>query len=114
MLRVVVGKVSPIVDVLFRISESFGKVRDGLAAPMNERKRGLLPSSVIGGEAVPISSSSQEYVSASPSGSVAVAVSVKGVPIGTLKSGPADTVGGLFPVLVDVEQAPPAALKLTI
>src|SRR5215471_433859 len=41
--RVVVGSNSPIVDVLFRISDSFGKVRDGLETALNERNSGRVP-----------------------------------------------------------------------
>jgi len=58
--RVVVGSISPIVDVLFRISESFGKVREGLTTEVSERKSGRVPSSVIGGDAAPKSLSSHE------------------------------------------------------
>jgi hypothetical protein len=98
--RVVAGSISPIVVVLFRRSDNFGNVREGLAVALNERNRGRVPSSVIGGDGLPRSSSSQEYVRASPSGSVALAVKVNGVPIGIVKSVPAETVGGLFPVAV--------------
>ena len=114
IFRVVVGSASPIVDVLFRMSDSFGNVREGLAAAGNERKTGRAPSSVIGGEAAPRSISSHEYVSGSLSGSLAVAVNVKGVPIGIVKSAPALTVGELFPVTVEVGQAAVLTLKFTI
>jgi hypothetical protein len=64
--------------------DSFGKVREGLVTAGSERKSGRVPSSVIGGDAVPVSSSSHEYVSESPSGSLAEAVNVNGVPMGTV------------------------------
>ena len=80
--RVVIGRVSPIVEVLFRMLDSFGKVLDGLVTAGNERKSGRVPSSVIGGDAAPVSISSHEYVSESLSGSLAVAVNANGVLLG--------------------------------
>lgn len=52
-VRVVVGSDSPSDEVLFSMSESFGKVRDGLLTGSKDRKMGRLPSSVLGGEALP-------------------------------------------------------------
>src|SRR5688572_11196746 len=59
MVRVVVGSDSPSVDVLLRMSDSFGKVREGDVVGLNDRKIGRLPLSVLGGEAVPRSYCSQ-------------------------------------------------------
>src|SRR5215212_2016007 len=82
IVRVVVGNDSPKVAVPDKISDNCGKVRAGLGVGANERKIGRLPLSVFGGPGSPKSYSSQQYVRASASGSLAVAVSVNGVPAG--------------------------------
>ena len=66
MVRVVVGSDSPNVDVSFRMSDNLGKVRAGVVVGLKERKIGRLPSSVLGGDCVPRSYSSQAKVNASP------------------------------------------------
>ena len=87
-----------------------GNVRDALVDGGNDRKIGRVPSSVFGGDALPKSNSSQLNVSMSPFGSVALPLSVNGVFEGIVKLLRADTVGGLFPVVVVAAQAPePAA-----
>jgi hypothetical protein len=60
MVRVVVGSDSPKVVVPARLSESFGKVREGLDTGSKERKSGRVPSSVLGGEGFPRSNCSQQ------------------------------------------------------
>jgi hypothetical protein len=60
IVRVVVGSSSPMVLVLDKMSESLGNVRDGEEVGLNDRKIGRFPLSVLGGEAVPRSYSSQE------------------------------------------------------
>jgi len=60
IVRVVVGSDSPIVEVLLRISESLGNVRVGLLVAVNERNNGRVPSSFNGGDADPVSISSQQ------------------------------------------------------
>src|ERR1041385_3526905 len=107
MVRFVVGSDSPRVEVLFRISESFGNVRAGLTVGLKERKIGRLPSSVFGGDCVPRSYSSHANVSASPFASLPDAVKMKGVPIGMVKLGPALTVGAILPVGVSTSHALP-------
>ena len=109
IVRVVVGNNSPIAEMLFRISESFGNVREGFVTALNERNNGRVPSSAIGGEGFPTSNCSHEYVSASPSGSLPLAVKVNGVPAGIVKSGPAEIEGGLLPVAVAAAHTPPPA-----
>ena len=80
---------------LFRIYVQLGNVRDGLVVPGNERN-------IVD----PGSHSSQAYVSASPFGSVAAAVSVKGVRDGIVAAAPAFVItGGELPVVVDCPQA---------
>ena len=100
IVRVIVGKDSPMVDVLLRMFASFGNVRDGLVTGSNDLKIGrAFPSlSLSGGDAGPRSYSSQQYVRESPFGSLAVAVKTNGVIFGIVKSGPALTVGGVLPV----------------
>src|SRR2546426_78699 len=68
----IIGKEFPpsVESVIFTLAQLAGA---------NERKIGRLPSSVSGGAAAPRSNSSQQYVKASPSGSVPAAVSTKGV-----------------------------------
>jgi hypothetical protein len=95
---------------LLRMYWRLGKVRELLAVGANERKRGRVPSSVFGGDAFPKSYSSQEYVSASPSESVALPTSMNGVFEGIVKLLRADMAGGWFPVVVGAAQFPdPAA-----
>src|SRR5437879_3024859 len=116
IVRVVTGRDSPKVEPPERMSERRGNVRDGLLVGRNERKIGREPSSVSGGATVPRSNSSQPKVSASPSGSLPVAVNVNGVPIGIVKAGPALTTGGLLPVLdmFAPELPVPPVVKFTI
>gem|GEM_PF-5579397 len=79
-----VGRTSPYVVVLLRISESFGKIRVGLLVGPKDRKIGALVE--VGSIFAwgPRSHCSQLYVRLSPSGSVALPVSSKGVPDGIL------------------------------
>ena len=81
-------------------------MRDELVEAGNDRNKGRVPSSVFGGDALPKSSSSQLYVRASPFGSVALPVRVKGVLAGMEKLLSALIVGALFPVGVVVAQVP--------
>ena len=54
------GRISPIVVVLLRMSESFGKVRDGLVTGLNDRNIGPVVVETFGGPAGPRSNSSQQ------------------------------------------------------
>jgi len=66
------------------------------------RMIGLLPlSGVLSRMAGPRSRSCQSYVIGSPFGSLPIAVSTNGVPVGILNDAPASTVGGLLPVASD-------------
>jgi hypothetical protein len=75
----VIGIDSPVEVAPERMLVSFGNNLVGFVVAVNERKSGRAPLSPRGGEADPRSNSSQPYVRASPSGSLAVAVSAKGV-----------------------------------
>ena len=87
-----------------------GKVRAVLDDGRKERKIGRVPSSVFGGEALPKSNSSQTQVTASPFGSVTLALSVKGVFAGIVKLLNVAMLGALLPVAAVEAQVPePAA-----
>src|SRR4051794_27861220 len=60
-VRLVLGNISPAVEVLFRISESFGNVREAEETGLKERNNGLLPlSGVVRVMAAPRSRCSQQ------------------------------------------------------
>src|SRR5207244_12319822 len=82
----------------FRMKFNDGKIRVGLLTPRKERNSGREPSSVFGGDCAPRSSSSQQKVTASPFGSLPVAVSANGVCRGIVKFDPAFTSGGALPL----------------
>src|SRR5262245_48887602 len=81
-----------------------GNVRVALRLGGYARKigRGNPSASELGGAGGPRSYSSQEYVSVSPSGSLATAVKENGVLLGITTSLPALTVGIVFPVGTEV------------
>src|SRR6188474_2426740 len=94
------GRISPLVVVLFRMSESFGKVREGLVTGLNERNIGPVVVETFGGPAGPRSNSSQQKVSGSLLGSLPDPVRINGVLLGIVKFAPAFTVGTPLPVAV--------------
>src|SRR4051794_7377940 len=109
MTRLVVGSISPGVTVLLIISVHRGNVRAALVVGENEQKSGLLPlSGPFSAMQGPRSRSSQHQVNGSLSGSLPVAVSTKGVPLGIVKFAPALMAGELLVRALTVEQALPA------
>ena len=56
--RAYVGRISPIVCVLFRMSASLGKIRVGFVVPLKLRNMGAFPEGELGEPAGPRSNSS--------------------------------------------------------
>ena len=89
--------------MLLSISESCGKVRDGLFTGGKDLKMGALPEGELGAPCGPRSNCSQLKVSASPLASLPEPVRVNGVLIGIVKpDAPAFTAGAALPVAVAV------------
>ena len=70
------------VVVLLTWSDNFGKYLSGMLTGTNERNNGALPVGLFQSPAGPVSTSSHEYVKASPLPSVAVPLSTNGVDLG--------------------------------
>ena len=107
-MRVIDGKISPIVVVLLRISDNLGKVREGLDTGLKDLKIGPVLDELFGASPGPKLNCSQQKVRGSFSGSVADPVKVKGVLTGMVNPpGPALTEGALLPVEVVTGQVLP-------
>ena len=82
MVLPMAGSISPMVDVLFKMSDNWGKVRDVPVTGLNDLKMGPVVLGLFGGPAGPRSYSSQQKVRASPSGSDPLPDRMKGVLFG--------------------------------